>query len=292
MTRTTLIFIILLVTSSIAFALIFWHHGVSSYEYLEYAGTKRSYIIHIPPSYDGGKPVPLVIVLHGLGGTARNMELTTGMYEKSDAEGFIVVYPEGVVNSWNAILPTGYAFENNVDDVGFIKELIDRLQSKFAIDGNRIYVVGFSNGAMMAYRLAAELSDRIAAVAAVAGAIGCRATPDSPLNTIREPAHPVSVIIIHGLKDYGAPYNGGRGYHSYIFLSMNDSVMFWVRHNGCSDIAQMEVDSSGGTIRYAYGGGTDGTEVVLYVLINGEHSWPVPFATDEAWKFFESHPKG
>ena len=115
MTRTTLIFIILLVTSPIAFALIFWHHGVSSYEYLEYAGIKRSYIVHIPPGYNGNKPVPLVIVLHGLGGTAKYMELTTGMYDKSDAEGFIVVYPEGVGNSWNAILAQGLWMEVSPD---------------------------------------------------------------------------------------------------------------------------------------------------------------------------------
>lgn len=95
-----------------------------------------------------------------------------------------------------------------MDDVGFIRELIDRLQRRYTIDGNRTYVAGYSNGAMMAYCLAAELSDRIAAAAAVAGTIGGRATPDSPLITIREPAQPVSIIVFHGTSD-ALPYNGG-----------------------------------------------------------------------------------
>jgi len=68
-------------------------------------------------------------------------------------------------------------------------------------------------------------------------------------------------------------------------------VIFWVKHDGCSEEPLIEVDSSGGIIKDTYGGGANGTEVVLYMFVNGEHSWPVPFATDEAWEFFKSHPK-
>jgi polyhydroxybutyrate depolymerase len=220
----------------------------------------------------------------------------TGFTPKSDAEGFILVYPEGFGTTWNTGFGVGPAFAANVDDVGFIRELIDSLQGKFAIDGNRIYVAGFSNGAIMAYRLAAELSDRIAAVAPVSGTTGGRYNSTSPLviNVGANSAQPVSIIVFHGTADNGIPYNGGfvvdvlAGTIPY-FLSVNESVSLWVRHDGCLEEPQIE-EMSGDVIKYTYSGGAKGTEVVLYKVIGGQHEWPTT-ATDDIWAFFDSHPK-
>lgn len=264
------------------FALTKLMHG-SYFESMNFADMERRYLLNVPQSYDSTMLVPLVIVLHGLSGTPRGIEAYTGFTAKSEAEGFIVTYPEGYGNSWNVQFGLGAAFTDNIDDVGFIRALIDSLQEKFAIDGNRVYVAGHSNGAMLAYRLAAELSDRIAAVAPVAGTIGGRAAFNSYLITIQEPTQPVSIIAFHGLRDNAVPYNG-----SQIYLSVDESVSFWVEHDECSEGPLIEVSEE--TIKKIYGGGVDGTEVVLYAFINGGHEWPSS-ATDEAWEFFESHPK-
>ena len=128
--------------------------------------------------------MPLVVVLHGGGGNAENIEEVTGFSEKADEEGFIVVYPDGsgrldrYLLTWNAGFCCGYALENNIDDVGFIRALIEYLQEKYAINRNMIYVTGISNGGMMSYRLGAELSDIVAAIAPVAGSIGGQATEE------------------------------------------------------------------------------------------------------------------
>jgi polyhydroxybutyrate depolymerase len=241
-----------------------------------FGGIERTYLLHVPPSYDGRTAVPLVIVLHGYGETstvAQNF-ITVA---KSDKEGFILVCPQGVNAQWNA----GFgAFNSSIDDVGFIRELINRLEQKYAIDPRRIYVAGFSNGAMMAYRLGAELSDRIAAIAPVAGSIGGM-TGTVP-KCISEPTQEVSVIVFHGTSDGSVPYGGGS------YISVAESVAFWVRCDGCSTNPVNE--TSGSLIKSVYAGGRNGTEVVLYTVVGGGHEWPVT-ATDTIWDFFGSHPK-
>ena len=163
-------------------------------------------------------------------------------------------------------------------------------------------VIGHSNGAMMAYRLGTELSDVIAAIAPCAGTIGGKATEDSQLYVIPEPDCPVSVIALHGKLDENVPYDGGRGENasgSRIDLSANESISFWVQHNECNPIPQTNISESGNIITDTYSGGKNGTEVVLYTIVNGEHWWPGsdkdPYqetsATDVIWDFFESHPK-
>jgi len=280
---------------------------ISDKQYLIHDGRIRTYIVHLPPVYDGKKPLPLIIALHGGGGNAQHMEEKTGFSLKADEEGFIVVYPDGTGRlrnrflTWNAGYCCGYAFENNVDDVGFIRVLIKKLQNTYKIDSNRIYVTGHSNGAMLTYRVGAELSDVIAAIAPVAGSIGGYATNESSLWIIPEPTYPVSVIVIHGRLDSHVPYDGGHGKNasgSRVDLSVNESIAFWVEYNGCNPTPQTNITNNGSVIVDTYSGGRNGTEVVLYTLVNGGHWWPGSnyqyqnfSATDVIWDFFSKHPK-
>jgi polyhydroxybutyrate depolymerase len=234
----------------------------------------------------------------------------TGFNNLSDENGFIVVYPDGVgrlknrLLTWNAGYCCGYALDNNIDDVGFIKKLIEKIQNNFNIDSNRIYVTGHSNGGMMSYRLGAELSDIIAAIAPVAGSIGAKDDENSSLRTIADPINPISVISIHGLLDENVPYDGGDGNASSsprIFLSVNESILFWVEHNKCISIPNRNISESGNVIIDYYLNGTDGTEIALISILNGGHAWPGSDkdttenqeinATEIIWEFFENHQK-
>jgi polyhydroxybutyrate depolymerase len=292
-----IIIVVAVLATAFGYYYIIYLHSTRGFT-LNFAGVDRNYWLYIPSSYDGKTPVPLVIVLHGLGESPSSVEGESGMSKKADAEGFIVVYPEGIGSSWNAGFGMGTAYASNVDDVGFIRELISSLQQSYKIDGNRIYVAGFSNGACMAYRLAAELSDRIAAAAILSGAAGGRYNSTSPrvINVGSNSAQPVSIIVFHGTADSSVPYDGG----SIPFtppspvISVNESVSLWVRHDGCSELPQIEEMSGTSTSHnmtvYIFSRGEKGTEVVLFKVIGGQHEWPAT-ATDYIWAFFKSHPK-
>jgi polyhydroxybutyrate depolymerase len=272
----------------------------------------RSYRIHVPPSYDGSNPVPLVLVLHGFPGTAKEM-LSVGMNAKADEEGFITVYPNGHTDlrDFNEVRwglwclihyhYWGFCFNmwafDNVDDVSFIRTMIETLQTSLNINSSRIYITGLSNGACMSYRLGAELSDIVAAIAPIAGTIGGIWT-GHPLYIIPEPEHPLPVIVFHGMNDSAIPYDGDPNWT----ISVNDSVTFWVEHNQCDPNPQINISESGNIIKRTYANGSLGTEVVLYTVVDGVHGWfgapagiyeyPCEIsATDLIWEFFESHPK-
>jgi polyhydroxybutyrate depolymerase len=267
-------------------------------------GRERTYLLHLPPVYDGNRSLPLVIVLHGGGGNAEGAVRMTGFSKKADKEGFVVVYPNGSgrlktrLLTWNSGNCCGYAMDSDMDDVGFIRGLIDELVKTRAIDPNRVYVTGMSNGGMMAYRLGCELSEKIAAIAPVAGALNIENC---------QPANPVSVIIFHGTADEHVLYNGGEPIkkvdrHARVDKSVSYAVSFWVKHDACSDTPKR---SEKGSIRTEiYDGGKDGAEVVLYTVNGGGHAWPGGeayllgaeptkeiSATDLMWDFFVRHPK-
>jgi polyhydroxybutyrate depolymerase len=225
------------------------------------------------------------------------------MSEKSDEEGFLVVYPNGTgrldefLLTWNAGTCCGYALEHNIDDVGFIRTLLERLEQQVRIDPSRIYVTGISNGGMMTYRLACDLADTVAAIAPVAAALN---------EEDCSPSRPVSVIIFHGTADEHVPYNGGIGSKARderVDKPVRYAVSFWVNRNRCSP--NPVVEEFGSIRKETYGGGIDGTEVVLYTILGGGHAWPGGekgyrwgdeptkeiSATDLMWEFFASHPK-
>ena len=221
-------------------AIRLWPQGEPSDVSFVFDGLTRTCLVHVPSSYDDSVPTALVIVLHGYTGTAEGMESLTGFNEKSDEEGFIVAYPQGLSQRWNV----GFgSLKFDTDDVGFIDELIDRLEEKYAIDPNKVYVTGFSNGAMMSYLLGAELSDKIAAIAPVAGSIG---SMSNVLERIPDPSEPVSVVVFHGTADTSVLYEGDG------FLSVAESVAFWVEHDGCYVGPLNETMSDGNVVKSVY----------------------------------------
>lgn len=241
-------------------------------------GLIRTYTVHIPVMYDESTPAPLIIALHGGGGSAEKMANLTNFNALSDTEGFIVVYPNGVENHWNdgREVQNYRAHREDVDDVKFIAALIDHVSEALFIDETRIYVTGISNGAMMSCRLACELSEKIAAIAMVAGAM-----PEA-LSVHCSP-FPVPVLIMNGTDDPLVTWEGGEirvGRQSLgVILSVHDTVMYWVTVNKCSSSPEItwlpDTKEDGCTVRReVYGKGKNGTDVVLYAIEGGGHTWP------------------
>jgi polyhydroxybutyrate depolymerase len=270
-----------------------------------FGGRQRTYLLHVPPSYRMDHEAPLVVVLHGGGGNADNVARMSRMSEKADEQGFLVVYPNGTgklqdrLLTWNSSNCCGYALDNNVDDVGFIAATIARIEKDYRIDSARIFATGISNGGMMCYRLACELSTVIVAIAPVAGAMNIENCA---------PTKPVSVVIFHGTADGHVPYDGGRGTkradtHDRIDHSVHFAASFWAEHNDCSTVFTKEQE--GNILRETFPKGTNGSEVVVYTINGGTHSWPGGTrgsifgdkpsaeisATDLMWEFFSLHPR-
>ena len=175
---------------------------------LDFEGLERSYILHVPSAYDKTHPLAVVLVFHGGGGNAENTVNTSEFNKQADKSGFLAVYPNGSgrlgdkILTWNGGTCCGFALEHNIDDVGFVRAILKDLQSIAEIDSKRVYATGISNGGIMAYRLACEASDVIAAIGPVAGTQNF---------TPCEPNQPVSVIHFHGTDDQHLPYAGGIG---------------------------------------------------------------------------------
>ncbi len=179
----------------------------SQYDSIFFDGRYRTYLLHLPSGYNGNDPLAMIIAMHGGFGSAANLQNQSQLSVKADASNFIVVYPEGVksplkIRTWNAGWCCGWASRTNVNDVGFISALIDTLIEKYAVDAKRVYATGMSNGGFMAYRLACELPDKIAATAPVAASMSM---------TDCTPSRPVPVIHFHSYLDKNAPYPGGIG---------------------------------------------------------------------------------
>lgn len=204
---------------------------------------KRTYLVHVPQKFDPKKPAPLVLALHGAAMNGPMMAWFTDLNKKSDESGFIVVYPSGTGTgpflTWNSGGFKGKMAESKPDDVAFIGKVIDDLGTVVKIDEKRVYACGMSNGAMMCYRLAAELSDRIAAIAPVAGTI-----------TIEEskPKRPVPVIHFHGSNDKLVPFKlpEGKGKAFMTLKGVEDSIQTWVKLNVCKEEPKTDVLSKDG----------------------------------------------
>lgn len=265
---------------------------------------QRTFLVHVPKDYDPVQPTPVVLALHGAAMNGSMMVWFSGLNKTSDEAGFIVVYPSGTgagtFLTWNSGGFKGIMAEGRPDDVAFIGQLLDELGAVVKIDEKRIYACGMSNGGMMCYRLAAELSDRIAAIAPVAGTI---AIDES------KPKRPVPVIHFHGSKDYIVPFEIAKS-KTPAFMKLKgveDSIQTWVKLNGCEEKPTTDTLSKDGdemnVTRTTYARGMDGAEVVLIVIEDGGHTWPgqqppVAFigksvknisANDLMWEFFKKH---
>ena len=253
---------------------------------LQVGNLTRLYDLHVPSSYNSQKAVPLVLVFHGASGDGKAMEQMTGFSQLAEQEGFIAVYPDGINQHWDARRRN---MPETTNDVGFISALIDKLDEEYNIDRQRIYATGFSNGGMFTHRLACELSDKIAAVSIVA------ATMPENLSQTCQPTKSVPVLLMHGTDDALIPY----GPPGKALLSLADTVKFWSNHNQCSvdgqnkslpDFAQVRLET--------YQNCASKTDVVLYTIEGGGHSWPGADAADSSqqmsateviWDFFSKH---
>ncbi len=267
----------------------------------------RAYLLHVPAKL--GPQPPLVLNFHAGGSNASQHQKLTGMDAVADREGFLIVYPEGTgvlegqLQTWNAGGCCGGAVRDNVDDVGFVRRLLEDLSRRQAYDPARVYATGFDNGAMMSYRLAAALSDRIAAIAPVAGTIAVEHFP-----TVRA----VPVLHIHSADDPSAPYAGGRGAalpmttQRITHLGVEAGLAEWAKANGCATpLEQREKKEAQGHTATLFAYPKCRAEVLLWKLTGAGHVWPggerenvpkplgagtaVIDANAEALKFFSGH---
>ncbi|HEX4148399.1 MAG TPA: PHB depolymerase family esterase [Pirellulales bacterium] len=267
---------------------------------LEVSGLTRSYLVHVPPQYDPQKPTSVVLAYHGAFTNGPIMAIFCGLNQKSDAAGFIAVYPEGT-GKWPLLFfnPGGNDGKALPNDVLFTEKLLDDLATVINLDPKRVYATGVSNGGMMCYRLAAKLSDRIAAIAPVAGTMTF---------TDCEPTRSVSVLHFHGTEDDLVPFGGGRA--AILKLQpVEEVIKTWARIDGCPAKPKVEllpdkVDDGTRVTRTTYGPGKDSSEVILYTIEHGGHTWPGRHpglkalgkstrdisANDLIWEFFERHP--
>ncbi len=262
-------------------------------------GVDRTYTVRLPSTYTGATPLPLVVAMHGGFGSGTQLENQSLLTVKAEQEGFIMVYPDGLggalnIRTWNAGGCCGYAMNNNIDDVGFIDAMLDALIAAHNIDTQRIYATGMSNGGFMSYRLACELSHRIAAIAPVAASMTIVAC---------QPVRPVPVISFHSYQDSSVPYLGGVGGGvSNHYNSPQDSVLnAFAAHAGCSVLNDtLQHDNTMTVIRWHEC--ECNAEVITYRTQDGGHSWPggngtgvgdppstAVVANDLMWDFFHEH---
>ncbi len=249
---------------------------------LTYDGLKRTYVYYVPEKVS--EHPPLIVALHGGGGSGKDMERLTNYRFNSlaEEEGFVVVYPDAVDKHWND--GRGLSFytsqANNIDDVGFIEKLIDLFQEVLGIDTTRVYVTGMSNGALMSYRLACEITDRIRAIAPVAAGMGKK------LYQQCHPSHGLPVLQIHGTEDPLAPYDGGLLHFQDLplgyVLSVSETVNYWASIDNCqkeSDwIYWKDKYDDGTTVKEKiFSNCDDGYGVKQITIIGGGHTWPDGF---------------
>jgi polyhydroxybutyrate depolymerase len=282
----------------------------SNYEYeLTDQGAARSYIAHIPPAAGA---LPLIVNLHGGGGNAHHQQDNSGMDELADREGFIVIYPNGSgrlknrLLTWNAGTCCGPSARESHDDAGFILRVLDDITKRAPVDQKRVYVTGFSNGAMMALRLGAQFPGRFAALAAVSGGFVFNEAPKAAL----------PLLYIHSVGDPRALYQGGLGPpfplsgERVMHPSADETLKRWARANACSGtplVLQSKELAEGRNLHTAQliSWPNCAAPLLHWRLTGAGHVWPgtqreaVPAlsgektaiidANAEIWNFFKQH---
>lgn len=227
-------------------------------------GIDREYVLYVPNSYDGSSTVPLMFNFHGFGGSASNFVFNADLRSLAELETFILVYPQGSCQDgaahWNPCQP-GAGNKSSADDLGFVELMITEISSRYAIDMERIYAAGYSNGGMMAYGLATHKSDLIAAAASVSGAM---------LDCSGLIHHPMPVLHLHGTSDAVIPYEGDS-----LYSSVQHFLDFWIDFNNTHSDPVITIDTTGGMTveHYVYGSGDNGVSVEHYKYVGGGHEW-------------------
>jgi polyhydroxybutyrate depolymerase len=260
-------------------------------------GIYRNCLVDFPPSRTGQAGLPVLFALHGYGATATSLRNYAQLQTLGDSVGFVTVYPNAYDHRWNSGIGDDPDYPTpNVDDVGFISRIIDSLISRYAIDSLRVYTCGHSNGGFMSIRLAAQLSNRIAAATSVSGVL-TNSTAAS-FSAIR----PVPLMMVHGTSDQVVPYDGGvQGWYS-----VGETIGFWIVQNDCSlpsdttDFPDSDPNDQSTVVKYSYRSPTNSSKVELLKVIGGGHTWPGARpspqfgatnndinANDEIWNFFK-----
>ena len=282
--------------------------GQNIYDSMYVGNRWRTFMTHLPTGYNSNTIYPLILGFHGGQQAATSAQgwsvfaYQSKLSEKSDSAGFIVVYPEGVVinqnRSWNAGDCCPPAMNQQVDDVGFINQLLDSLFSHYSIDSTRVYATGSSNGGMLCYRLACELSHRFAAIAP--NACSQMYSPCNPQNKI-------PIISFHSQVDPIVSYVGGMGgappLTNVQFPSQDSILQFWSQRNNCQT---RDTIINGNGMNYTYiniHNCACQTEIHHYATSDGSHSWPGGnpnnnpvsmqlSATYLLWEFFQNYTLG
>jgi polyhydroxybutyrate depolymerase len=270
----------------------------------------RSYIVHVPPGFNERQKISAVIMLHGAGGSAEEAELYTGFDDESDAQGFVVAFPNATLPFpnrpagrytnpalWHEQTGLGTLGQHHREDIDFISAVIDGLEQHYSADPNRIYITGFSNGASMTFSLGLNLSNRLAAIAPVSGQLpNAGGTLNYPL--------PLLFIIgendpIHFIEGDDLPLTGADE-----DTPVMKTLICWKQMLGCSGRKVEQVDP--GVTRMAFHNCSRGGEIVVYTVEDLGHVWPGGpntinqfvghssnklLATDVIWQFFKAHPR-
>jgi polyhydroxybutyrate depolymerase len=263
------------------------HAAGDSTENFMFGGLNRDYIVHVPPGYDGSKRLPLVIDLHGATSFAAEQAMRTRWGAKADAEGFIVVDPDGVNRYWNALICCGTAVSSRIDDVGFIRAVVARVSAALCIDSKRVYLSGHSNGAIMTFVMGCQAADIFAAIAPV-----CGFTPDVDYTPCR-PSRPVPVAMIRALQDTAVPYDG-TGSGATRWESAMEDFDLW---KGLDQCASTPLVASHNGVCQTYTQCAGGTEVELcsprgghlFFFANAAGNPDNLLVPDTAWAFFSRH---
>ncbi len=230
---------------------------------LQHDGNARSYELYVPSAYDGETPLSVVLNFHGFTSSGPLQQDGTKMNELAEREGFLVAYPNGLDDSWNAGVCCGRSAELGVDDVGFTRTVVEDLGERGCIDNARVYATGMSNGGFLSHRLACEAADIIAAAAPVAAVLGI---DEAACNPVR----PVPIIHLHGTADPLVPFDGGGLAGS---PSVEDSVSGWMSRNGCTGEPEVTYENGAATCETVDACAGDAS-VTLCRIEGAGHCWP------------------
>jgi polyhydroxybutyrate depolymerase len=273
---------------------------------LTFEGQGRTYLIHVPPSYDAGTPVPLLLMLHGRGGSGEDIAELTSFSKLADEKSFIVLYPDGLDNQWNYVKDVPGYTSMTQDDTGFLLALLDEVSGQYTIDEKRVYVAGFSNGGFMTQRLACDAPERFVAFASVSAA-GFGGMPE-----LCKTPTPLSILFMHGTFDAVVPWQGMVRGNGYMLAPVTDTLAFWSKYASCEgevvDTALEKKNPDAVTSVTLFSVGcADDNEILLYAVQGGGHNWPsvegmIPEefagnvnmdvrASEVIWEFFSRHEK-
>ena len=248
---------------------------------LSVEGRDRTYGVHVPNAVPS--PAPLLIAFHGRGQSGRTFRETTAFDALSDRNGFVVVYPDGYLGSWNDGLGNSPAEQSGIDDVSFVDALVERVCKQTGCRTDSVGIAGFSSGGVLCHRLALQMSDRVAAIAAVAG-------PMPALFASVTPSHAVSALLIRGTADRvapfdAAPWKGPRGAMirrilgpTGRVLSAKETFARWCAIDGCDEISNSQTipatwrDRT--SVKRICANGHGGTTVETWIVHGGGHTWP------------------